>query len=143
MNEYKIKITGNYDILILHPKIISNLIKKVKHSDKKELVIKADEIMPKNYNEYLKRVLQSNASITKSTSGKNMYELIAEELEKLQVNNKQCFDKVSVVNNKIITSFDVDTNETFYMLIKQRDSQFKYVFKNDNGEEITVLLEYQ
>lgn len=143
MNEYKIKITGNYDILILHPKIISNLIKKVKHSDKKELVIKADEIMPKNYNEYLKRVLQSNASITRSTSGKNMYELIAEELEKLQVNNKQCFDKVSVVNNKIITSFDVDTNETFYMLIKQRDSQFKYVFKNDNGEEITVLLEYQ
>ena len=143
MNEYKIKIMGNYDILILHPKIISNLIKKVKHSDKKELVIKADEIMPKNYNEYLKRVLQSNASITRSTSGKNMYELIAEELEKLQVNNKQCFDKVSVVNNKIITSFDVDTNETFYMLVKQKDSQFKYVLKNDNGEEITVLLEYQ
>lgn len=143
MNEYKIKIMGNYDILILHPKIISNLIKKVKHSDKKELVIKADEIMPKNYNEYLKRVLQSNASITRSTSGKNMYELIAEELEKLQVNNKQCFDKVSVVNNKIITSFDVDTNETFYMLVKQKDSQFKYVLKNDKGEEITVLLEYQ
>lgn len=143
MKEYKIKITGNYDILILHPKIISNLIKKVKDSDTKEMIIQADEIMPKNYNEYLKRVLQSNASITKSSSGKNMYELIAEELEKLQVNNKQCFDKVSVVNNKIITSFDVDTNETFYMLIKQRDSQFKYVFKNDNGEEITVLLEYQ
>lgn len=143
MKEYKIKITGNYDILILHPKIISNLIKKVKDSDTKEMIIQADEIMPKNYNEYLKRVLQSNASITKSSSGKNMYELIAEELEKLQVNNKQCFDKVSVVNNKILTSFDVDTNETFYMLIKQRDSQFKYVFKNDNGEEITVLLEYQ
>ncbi len=143
MNEYKIKITGNYDILILHPKIISNLIKKVKDSDTKEMIIQADEIMPKNYNEYLKRVLQSNASITKSASGKNMYELIAEELEKLQVNNKQCFDKVSVVNNKILTSFDVDTNETFYMLIKQRNSQFKYVFKNDNGEEITVLLEYQ
>ena len=143
MNEYKIKIMGNYDILILHPKIISNLIKKVKHSDKKELVIKADEIMPKNYNEYLKRVLQSNASITRSTSGKNMYELIAEELEKLQVNNKQCFYKVSVVNNKIITSFDVDTNETFYMLVKQKDSQFKYFLKNDYVEEITVLLEYQ
>ena len=143
MKEYKIKITGNYDILILHPKIISNLIKKVKDSDTKEMIIQADEIIPKNYNEYLKRVLQSNASITKSSSGKNMYELIAEELEKLQVNNKQCFDKVSVVNNKILTSFDVDTNETFYMLIKQRDSQFKYVFKNDNGEEITVLLEYQ
>ena len=143
MKEYKIKITGNYDILILHTKIISNLIKKVKDSDTKEMIIQADEIMPKNYNEYLKRVLQSNASITKSSSGKNMYELIAEELEKLQVNNKQCFDKVSVVNNKILTSFDVDTNETFYMLIKQRDSQFKYVFKNDNGEEITVLLEYQ
>ena len=143
MKEYKIKITGNYDILILHPKIISNLIKKVKDSDTKEMIIQADEIMPKNYNEYLKRVLQSNASITKSSSGKNMYELIAEELEKLQVNNKQCFDKVSVVNNKILTSFDVDTNETFYMLIKQRDSQFKYVFKNDNWEEITVLLEYQ
>lgn len=142
MKEYKIKIKGNYDILIINPKMISNLIAKVNQSDSKELTVSADEILPDKYVEYLSRVLKANIETTKALQTINPYELIAKEIEKLQVNNENCFDNVKVTENNDNTSFDIDTNEKFYMLVKQKENSFKYVYKNENGEEISVLLEY-
>ena len=142
MKEYVIKIKGNYDILIINPKMISNLITKISQADTKELTVSADEIIPEKYVEYLSRVLKANIETTKVLQTINPYELIAKEIEKLQVNNENCFDNVKVTENNENTSFDIDTNEKFYMLIKEKDNQFKYVYKNENGEEISVLLEY-
>lgn len=142
MKEYVIKIKGNYDILIINPKMISNLITKINKSNTKELTVSADEILPEKYVDYLSRVLKANIETTKALQTINPYELIAKEIEKLQVNNENCFDNVKVTENNENTSFDVDTNERFYMLIKEKDNQFKYVYKNENGEEISVLLEY-
>lgn len=142
MKEYVIKIKGNYDILIINPKMISNLITKISQADTKELTVSADEILPEKYVEYLSRVLKANVETTKALQTINPYELIAKEIEKLQVNNENCFDNVKVTENNENTSFDIDTNEKFYMLIKEKDNQFKYVYKNENGEEISVLLEY-
>ncbi len=142
MKEYVIKIKGNYDILIINPKMISNLITKISQADTKELTVSADEILPEKYVEYLSRVLKANIETTKALQTINPYELIAKEIEKLQVNNENCFDNVKVTENNENTSFDIDTNEKFYMLIKEKDNQFKYVYKNENGEEISVLLEY-
>ena len=142
MKEYVIKIKGNYDILIINPKMISNLIAKVNQSDTKELTVSADEILPEKYVEYLSRVLKANIETTKALQTINPYELIAREIEKLQVNNENCFDNVKVTENNENTTFDIDTNEKFYMLIKQKENSFKYVYKNENGEEISVLLEY-
>ena len=126
MKEYKIKIKGNYDILIINPKMISNLIAKVNQSDSKELTVSADE----------------NIETTKALQTINPYELIAKEIEKLQVNNENCFDNVKVTESSKNTRFDIDTNEKFYMLVKEKENRFKYVYKNENGEEISVLLEY-
>lgn len=142
MKEYVVKIKGNYDILIINPKMISNLITKISQADTKELTVSADEILPEKYVEYLSRVLKANIETTKALQTINPYELIAKEIEKLQVNNENCFDNVKVTENNENTSFDIDTNEKFYMLIKEKDNQFKYVYKNENGEEISVLLEY-
>lgn len=142
MKEYKIKIKGNYDILIINPKMISNLIEKVNQSNSKELTVSADEILPEKYVEYLSRVLKANIETTKALQTINPYELIAKEIEKLQVNNENCFDNVKVTENNANTTFDIDTNEKFYMLVKQKENSFKYVYKNENGEEISVLLEY-
>lgn len=142
MKEYVIKIKGNYDILIINPKMISNLITKINQSNTKELIVSADEILPEKYVEYLSRVLKANIETTKALQTINPYELIAKEIEKLQVNNENCFDNVKVTENNENTSFDLDTNEKFYMLTKQEDNRFKYVYKNENGEEIIVLLEY-
>ena len=142
MKEYKIKIKGNYDILIINPKMISNLIAKVNQSDSKELTVSADEILPEKYVEYLSRVLKANVETTKALQTINPYELIAKEIEKLQVNNENCFDNVKVTESSKNTRFDIDTNEKFYMLVKEKENRFKYVYKNENGEEISVLLEY-
>lgn len=142
MKEYVIKIKGNYDILIINPKMISNLIAKINQSDSKELTVSADEILPDKYVEYLSRVLKANIETTKALQTINPYELIAKEIEKLQVNNENCFDNVKVTENNENTTFDIDTNEKFYMLVKQKENSFKYVYKNENGEEISVLLEY-
>lgn len=142
MKEYKIKNKGNYDILIINPKMISNLIAKVNQSDSKELTVSADEILPDKYVEYLSRVLKANIETTKALQTINPYELIAKEIEKLQVNNENCFDNVKVTESSKNTRFDIDTNEKFYMLVKQKENRFKYVYKNENGEEISVLLEY-
>ena len=142
MKEYVIKIKGNYDILIINPKMISNLIEKVNQSNSKELTVSADEILPEKYVEYLSRVLKANIETTKALQTINPYELIAKEIEKLQVNNENCFDNVKVTENNANTTFDIDTNEKFYMLVKESNNQFKYVYKNENGEEISVLLEY-
>ena len=142
MKVYVIKIKGNYDILIINPKMISNLITKINQSNTKELIVSADEILPEKYVEYLSRVLKANIETTKALQTINPYELIAKEIEKLQVNNENCFDNVKVTENNENTSFDLDTNEKFYMLTKQEDNRFKYVYKNENGEEIIVLLEY-
>ena len=122
--------------------MISNLITKISQADTKELTVSADEILPEKYVEYLSRVLKANIETTKALQTINPYELIAKEIEKLQVNNENCFDNVKVTENNENTSFDIDTNEKFYMLIKEKDNQFKYVYKNENGEEISVLLEY-
>lgn len=142
MKEYKIKIKGNYDILIINPKMISNLITKISQADTKELTVSADEILPEKYVEYLSRVLKANIETTKALQTINPYELIAKEIEKLQVNNENCFDNVKVTESSKNTRFDIDTNEKFYMLVKQKENRFKYVYKNENGEEISVLLEY-
>ena len=142
MKEYKIKIKGNYDILIINPKMISNLIAKVNQSDSKELTVSADEILPDKYVEYLSRVLKANIETRKALQTINPYELIAKEIEKLQVNNENCFDNVKVTESSKNTRFDIDTNKKFYMLVKQKENRFKYVYKNENGEEISVLLEY-
>lgn len=142
MKEYVIKIKGNYDILIINPKMISNLITKINQSDTKELTVSADEIIPEKYVEYLSRVLKANIEVAKALQTINPYELIAKEIEKLQVHNENCFDKVTVSADNENTSFDIDTNEKFYMIVKQKDNKFKYVYKNENGEEISVLLEY-
>ena len=142
MKEYVIKIKGNYDILIINPKMISNLITKINQSNTKELTVSADEILPEKYVDYLSRVLKANIETTKALQTINPYELIAKEIEKLQVNNENCFDNVKVTENNASTTFDIDTNEKFYMLVKQKESNFKYVYKNENGEEVSVLLEY-
>lgn len=78
MKEYKIKITGEYDVIVLSPKMIALLIDKIRNSDTKEMVIPAEEILPQGYVEYLNRVLDANTEIAKTLPNRSAYTLIAE-----------------------------------------------------------------
>lgn len=142
MKEYKIKITGKYDIIVLSPKMIAVLIEKIRSSDTKELVIPAEEILPQGYAQYLARVLEANMEIAKSLPNRSAYTLIAEQIKKLQFNEKDCFERVGVTKPNSSPQFDVDASEEFFIVTKQENSQFHYSFKSENGEKISIVLEY-
>ena len=115
-------------------KIINNFVNYDEVQRQEQIKEEGEELIAiKDYDynkveQYLNNGQNPNET-TKALQTINPYELIAKEIEKLQVNNEN-------------TSFDIDTNEKFYMLIKEKNNKFKYVYKNENGDEISVLLEY-
>lgn len=144
MKEYIIKITGEYEMLVLSPQMISLLIEKIEISDSKELVISAEEILPQGYIEYLAHVLSVNFEIDQSkTDIRAVYDMVAEQIDKLEIDTQKCFDDVSFLEEKQDGRFDLNTNEKFYMLVKQKNSIFLYSYRGLEGEYIKLTLIYQ
>ena len=140
MKEYKITITGKYDMIMLSPKMIAALIDKIRSSDTKELVIPAEDILPQGYAEYLTRVLEANTEVAKVLPSRNAYTLIADQMRKMQFNEKDCFDSVEVIKTESNPSLDMEASKDFFIVTKQENSQFRYVFQGENGEEISVVF---
>lgn len=141
MKEYRIRITGKYDVIVLSPKMIAALTEKIRSSDTKELVIPAEEILPQGYAQYLARVLEADMEIAKSLPNRNAYTLIAEQIKKLQFNEKDCFERVEVTDPDRIPQFDVDTSEEFFIVTRQENSRFHYSFQSGTGEKINIVLD--
>ena len=142
MKEYRIKITGEYDVIVLSPNMIARLIDKIRGSDTKEIVIPAEEILPQRYAEYLTRLLEANTEVAETLPNRNAYTLIAEQMRKMQFNEKDCFDSVEVRETENNPQLDMEASKDFFIVTKQENSEFRYVFKGENGEEISVVLEY-
>ena len=142
MKEYKIKITGEYDVIVLSPDMIARLVDAVRSSDTKELVIPAEEILPQGYAGYLNRVLDANPELVGTLPDRNAYTLIAEQIKKMQFDEKDCFDSVNVTHPEEVPLLDVEASEDFYIVTKQDNNRFRYVFQNENGEEVSIVLEY-
>ena len=142
MKEYKIKITGEYDVLVLSPKMIAGLIDKIRGSDTREIVIPAEEIFPQGYAEYLNRVLEANAEVAKNLPDRSAYTWIAEQMQNMQFDEKDCFDRACVTELEQSSLLDMETSEAFYIVTKLEQNQFRYAFQNENGEEVSILLEY-
>lgn len=142
MKEYRIKITGEYDVIVLSPRVIALLIDKIRNADTKEMVIPAEEILPQGYAEYLTRVLDANTQLAETLPDRNAYTLIAEQMKKMQFDEKDCFDRVEVTEPESNPQLDMEASKDFFIVTKQENSRFRYVFKNECGEEIGVVLEY-
>ncbi len=127
--EYTIRMIGEYDILVLSPQMIAQLIENIKTSDSKELVISAGEILPQEYAEYLAHVMETNLDIHQENG---VYKIIAEQMDKLKINEQKCFDKVELTTEPNDIQFMLDTNDYFYMLVKEKKSSFSYVYKELN-----------
>lgn len=142
MKEYKIKLTGEYDVIVLSPDMIARLVDAVRSSDTKELVIPAEEILPQGYAGYLNRVLDANPELAGTLPDRNAYTLIAEQIKKMQFDEKDCFDSVNETHPEEVPLLDVEASEDFYIVTKQDNNRFRYVFQNENGEEVSIVLEY-
>ena len=134
MNEYIIRITGEYDIIVLTPQMIKTLIQKIHNSDTRELMIPESEILTRGYVEYLARVLSDIQAA---------YEMIANQINRLKVSSSNCFDEVCCLEENQNRQFSLNTNEKFYMLIKQKNPVFFYSYKDLYGKNIKLTLIYQ
>lgn len=146
MREYRIRITGEYDVLVVSPRMLERLIARIRQSDSRELVIPAEEILLPGYTDYLSRVLEANGEQDGEKSGQNVYDVLAGQIENLKVEEDPCFDRVEAeFPGKIPGAgpqFDVEAREQFFLFTKQKNTVFRYVFANEDGEEASVLLEY-
>lgn len=146
MREYRIRITGEYDVLVVSPRMLERLIARIRQSDSRELVIPVEEILPPGYTDYLSRVLEANGEQDGEKSGQNVYDVLAGQIENLKVEEDPCFDRVEAeFPGKIPGAgpqFDVEAREQFFLFTKQKNTVFRYVFANEDGEEASVLLEY-
>lgn len=142
MKEYRIRITGKYDVIVLSPKMITTLIDKIRHSNSKEMVVPAEDILPQGYAEYLTRVLDANTEVAKTLPNRNAYTLIADQIRKMQCNEMDCFNSVDVTEPANDPQLDMEASRDFFIVTKQKNSQFRYIVKSETGEEINIVLEY-
>lgn len=146
MRDYRIRITGEYDVLVVSPRMLERLIARIRQSDSRELVIPAEEILPPGYADYLARVLEANGEQNDEKSGQSVYDVLAGQIENLKVEEDLCFDRVEAeFPGKIPGAgpqFDVEAREQFFLFTKQKNTVFRYVFANEDSEEASVLLEY-
>ena len=132
---YKIWLSGGYDFLIISPDIAAALITEMRSAHAKEKSVWEDEIFPPGYTEYLERVMDANQM------DKSIYDVAAEQFRRLKVEQSLCFEEVKVAKNQEVR-FDLKAGNTFYMLIRNARSRFRYVFPNEEGKEISVPLEH-
>ena len=60
MKEYKLKINGEIDFIVISPKMLSSLIARIHNSPKHEVAVSIDDIMPRGFADYLLRVININ-----------------------------------------------------------------------------------
>lgn len=132
MTEYRIEISGKCSLIVISPKIIGTLISKIRCSSVRELAVPAEEVLPREYAEYLTCVLRANAEIAEIVPNRNLYELIAGQIEQLRCNEQNCFDRVKVTGHESNPRFDLDASEDFYIAARQEDNCFRYIFRGGN-----------
>ena len=60
MKEYKLKINGEIDFIIISPQVFSSLISQIHSSPECEVAVNIEDIMPPGFTDYLLRVINVN-----------------------------------------------------------------------------------
>lgn len=136
ISECEITVSGEYSLLLISPDMVGLLVERVLASDKRELCIPTEEILPRGYAEYLVCVLKANSGLDVSDvrQGKNeagiqlVYSHVAEQIGNLKANQYHCFDRARLSACPWGTQFCLSTSENFYELVKQKVT-FMYALK--------------
>ena len=145
--KYEITIAGECSLVMVSPEMVGSLVQMVRESDKRELRIPAEVILPQGYAEYLLCVLEANLFqnfsearqeisvmfLTGREEGPDaglqaVYRRVAGQIEMLRVNQQECFEHVDLLAYPCGTQFYLNVSETFYRLAKQR-LLFTYVYE--------------
>lgn len=149
MKEYRLKINGGNDFVIISPQTLSLLISKIHDSPDRELSISVEDIMPADFARYLVNVINSNrqanirfrySQIVASPITKwELYQLMQEQLSLMDVNSTLCFENIKLINTMTgEAGFDIDCTEPFFWVYKDTAAKFVYTYPDGRQEVLTI-----
>lgn len=139
MEEYRVKINGEMDFIIISPQVLSSLIAKIHSSPEREVAVAVEEIMPPGFTDYLLRVINSNRFTNEQfrynaipedpITRKGLYEILKEQLTRADLEDAPCFQKISLTDAfHGAAELDMDCNEPFFRACKDSTARFVYTF---------------
>lgn len=151
MKEYRLKINGGYDFIVIAPKTLSSLISKIHDSSETELCVRVEDIMPSDFAKYLVNVINSNReasicfryrqTVADSITKRELYRLMQEQLDMMDINSEKCFDTIRLIDTlNGEAGFDVVCTEPFFWACKDSAARFVYTFPD--GRQETLVIEY-
>lgn len=151
MKEYKLKISGEMDFVIISPQVFSSLIAKIHNSPEREVAVVVEEIMPPGFMDYLINVINVNRFTNEKfryhyiledpITRKDLYKILKEQLSRADMDNTTCFQNISLQRTLHgAAELDMECNEPFFLACK--DSTAKLVYTFQDGREETLLIEY-
>lgn len=149
MKEYKISIVGVKDFIIISPDVLGILIQRIKTFPDRQMEIPAEVIMPVEYANYLKRVINSNRDkenfhfkqITEQKlKTKDIYKILEYQMKNLKVEKQACFEEFNLITetSSISYNYKLEAKKVFFYICKDEQSRFTYEFPDGRQEKLIL-----
>ena len=145
MKEYKIRINGGADFVVVFPEVISSLISKIRDNGNEELVVGIEEVMPEQMTEYLLRVLNTNRFTNSQfrfrqiledpITKEGLYQVLGEQLRGMDIDERKCFYKVELIEMLTGDSgLEIECTIPFLLACKDTAAVFLYRSEEHTSE---------
>ena len=108
MKEYKLKINGEIDFIIISPQVLSSLISQIHNSPEREVAVNIEDIMPPGFTDYLLRVINTNrftnerfryhSILENPVTKKGLYEILRQQLSNADIEKSPCFQTIRLTD---------------------------------------------
>lgn len=151
MKEYRLKINGEIDFIVISPQVLSSLIAQIHSSPEQEVTVSIADIMPPGFTDYLLRVINSNRFTNKCfryhyilenpVTKKGLYEILRQQLSGADLEKSPCFQVIRLTDTfRGNVKLDMECSEPFFWACKDTAAKFVYTFSD--GREETLVIEY-
>ena len=151
MKEYRLKINGEIDFIIISPQVLSSLISQIHNSLECEVAVNIEDIMPPGFTDYLLRVINTNRFTNKQfryhyilenlVTKKGLYEILRQQLSNTDIEKSLCFQTIRLTDTfRGDVELDMECNKPFFWACK--DTAAKCVYTFPDGREETLVIEY-
>ena len=125
MKEYKLKINGEIDFIIISPQVLSSLISQIHSSPEREVAVNIEDIMPPGFTDYLLRVINVNRFtnerfryhyiLENPVTKKGLYEILQQQLSNADIEKSPCFQTIRLTDTfRGDVELDMECNEPFF-----------------------------
>ena len=108
MKEYRLKINGEIDFIIISPQVLSSLISQIHSSPEREVAVNIEDIMPPGFTDYLLRVININRFtnerfryhyiLENPVTKKGLYEILRQQLSNADIEKSPCFQSIRLTD---------------------------------------------